>query len=361
MSMPGKTYFRLVAEGQMNDWKTRALSPVLHVASAIYGQVNATTRGLYEKKILKTKRLPIPVISVGNLTWGGSGKTPLVEYLARRIAERAKKPLILMRGYSQDEVEQMKHNLPDTVVAQGKNRYTAGMEALKKQPAHVAILDDGFQHWPLARDLEIVVINALNPFGNRKLIPAGILREPLETLKRVSFVVISHANLIKPQELEDLKIRIRGIAPKAEIAETCLEPLFFYKGDKKLRIPLQKLKNTRVTTLSGVAAPKSFQLLLRSCEIKPTRNFEFTDHHDYTEVELQEIKRVSKSAAVEDIITTEKDFYRCPEKMSRILNPLVLAARLRVISGEARLLERVTRVVEAFGRTGMTPGQQTGA
>ena len=109
MSMPGKTYFRLVAEGQMNDWKTRALSPVLHVASAIYGQVNATTRGLYEKKILKTKRLPIPVISVGNLTWGGSGKTPLVEYLARRIAERAKKPLILMRGYSQDEVEQMKH------------------------------------------------------------------------------------------------------------------------------------------------------------------------------------------------------------------------------------------------------------
>ncbi len=357
MSMPCKTYFRLVAEGQMNDWKTKALTPVLNAAGSIYGQVNAATRGLYEKKILKTARLPIPVISVGNLTWGGSGKTPLVEYLARRIAERGKKPLILMRGYSHDEVEQMKHNLPDTVVAQGKNRYAAGMEALKKQPAHVAILDDGFQHWPLARDLEIVVINALNPFGNRKLIPAGILREPLETLKRVSFVVISHANLIKPQELEDLKIRIRGVAPKGEIAETCLAPLFIYQEDKKVRLPLQKLKNTRVTTLSGVAAPKSFQLLLRSCEIKPTRNFEFTDHHDYTEIELQEIKRVSKTAAVEDIITTEKDFYRCPEKMSRILNPLILAARLRVISGEARLLERVTRVVEAFGRNaGVTHG-----
>lgn len=348
--MPSKTYFRLLAEGHMNDWKSRMLEPVLQTASRVYGGVNAMTRGLYEKRTLKPKRLPIPVISVGNLTWGGSGKTPLVEYLGRRIAERGKKVMVLTRGYSRDEVDQMRNNLQDAAVISGKNRYQAGMEALKKQPAQAAILDDGFQHWPLARDLEIVVVNALNPFGNGRLIPAGILREPLSTLTRASFVVISHSNLIKPQELDALKAKILQEAPKSEIIETCLEPLFFYKSEKKMRIPLQKLRNTRVTTLSGVAAPKSFQLLLRNCEIKPTRNFEFTDHHEYTEDELQEIKRVSQSASVEDIITTEKDFYRCPERMSRILNPLILAARLRVVSGEGRLMERVTRLLEAFGR-----------
>ena len=361
MSMPCKTYFRLVAEGQLNDSTTRVLAPVLKAASFLYGRVNAITRSLYEKRILKPKRLPIPVVSIGNLTWGGSGKTPLVEYVARRITERGKKALILTRGYGQDEVQQMKHNLPETVIAEGKNRYAAGCAALKKQPAHAAILDDGFQHWPLARDLEIVVVNALDPFGSGQLIPAGILREPLTTLSRASFVVVSHANLIKAAELEALKIRLRAAAPKAELVETCLEPLFFYKAEKKIRIPLQKLRNTRVTTLSGVAAPKSFQLLLKNCDIKPTRNFEFTDHHDYSESELQEIKRVSQSAAVEDIITTEKDFYRCPEKMTRILNPLILAARLRVLSGEGRLIERISRLLEAFGtNAAMPPGQQPG-
>lgn len=352
MSTPFKTYFRLLAEGHpLDDWKAAALRPLLSAASVIYGGVNAVTRSLYEKKVLKRSRLPIPVVSVGNLTWGGTGKTPFVEYLARRIVDRGCKPMILTRGYSRDEVEQMKHNLSEAVMAEGKDRYETACRILKTQKAHIAVMDDGFQHWPVIRDLEIVIVNALNPFGNGKVIPAGILREPLEVLDRAAFIVISHSNLVKPEELAALKTRVHAAAPKAEIVETCLEPLFFYKAEKKMRIPLQKLKNTRVATLSGVAAPKSFQLLLKSQQIRTLRNFEFTDHHDYTESELREVKRVSESAAVTDIITTEKDYYRCPEKMAKILDPLILAARLRVLSGEARLLEKVNELLAAGART----------
>ncbi len=351
MSTPFKTYVRLIAEGQpMDDWKVRALRPCLEAAGAFYGALNALTRRLYEKKILKTRQLPIPVVSVGNLTWGGAGKTPFVEYLARRISDRGCKPMILTRGYGRDEVEQMKHHLSETLIVEGKDRYAGACNALKSQTAHIAIIDDGFQHWPLVRDLEIVLVNALNPFGSGKLAPAGILREPLSVLNRAAFVVISHANLIKLEDLEALKAKVRAAAPGAELVETCLEPLFFYKAEKKIRIPLQKLKNSRVTTLSGVAAPKSFQLLLKAQQIKPLRNFEFTDHHDYTESELLEVKRVSESAAVSDIIITEKDYYRCPEKMLKILDPLILAARLRVTSGEGRLLERISRLLEVSAR-----------
>ncbi len=352
MQMSIKTYFRLVAEGKEQGPLAKALSPALCVASAAYEVVNRTGRALYERKIWKGKRLPLPVISVGNLTWGGTGKTPLVEWLARKLTDKGKRPMVLTRGYGADEVNQLRHHMPGILIAEGRDRYARAQAMLREHPADCAVMDDGFQHWPIVRDLEIVVVNALQPFGNRKLLPCGILREPLQVLSRAHVIVLSHVNLIVQAELQALRDEIRKLALKAELVETVLEPLFFYKPEKKLRIPIIKLKNSRVTTISGVASPKSFRLLLQSQQIKPARNFEFNDHHDYSDLELREVRRISELASITDIITTEKDYYRAPKKITEILDPLVLATRLRILSGEGLLHDKINRLWEASAAHG---------
>ncbi len=340
-----RNYFRLLAEDKQQDMFSKALYPVLELGGWFYGKGVETMRFCYEKGMLRRKRLPFPVVSVGNLTWGGTGKTPLVEYLARKISERHRSPLVLTRGYSHDEVEQIKHHLPRVTVGVGKDRWRIANNMKQQHRIDVAILDDGFQHWPIERDVEIVVINALNPFGNEKLIPRGILREPVSILKKAAIVVLSHVNLADPKRVEELKKKISQAAPQALFAESYLEPLFFYRARKRVRVPLQRLKDKRVTTFSGIGTPRSFQILLSKCLMKPVRNFEFEDHHQYTEGDFQEIRRVSDLAGVDEIVTTEKDFYRSQDLISKTLNPLVLATRLRIASGEDILTDRLFRLL----------------
>src|SRR3989338_10124098 len=168
-----KTYFRLLAEDRENGVASKILCPFLYAASLGYGSVVETVQKLYERKILSRKRLPYPVISVGNLTWGGTGKTPIVEYLARKVGELNRTPLILSRGYSHDEIEQLRHNLPRAIFGIGRDRVKASRQITQKEKINVAILDDGLQHWPIERDIEIVAVSGLNPFGNEKLVPRG--------------------------------------------------------------------------------------------------------------------------------------------------------------------------------------------
>ena len=340
-----RNYFRLLAEGRENGMMSHAFHPVLTVAGQVYGAAVGMVRSLYEKKVLPRKRLPFPVISVGNLTWGGTGKTPFVEYLARKIGEQHRTPLLLTRGYSHDEVEQFRHHLPRAVIGVGRDRAAVAEKLTKERRVDVAILDDGLQHWPIERDIEVITLNALNPFGNGQLIPRGILREPVSTLKKAAIIAIAHVNLVKPEELTKLREKIRQVAPSAFLVETYLEPLFFYRAKKRSRLSIDRLKNQRVATFSGVGAPRSFQLLLSRLHLKPVRNFEFADHHMFSETDLKEIKQVSQSGEVDEVITTEKDFYRSRDAIANILDPLVLAVRLRISAGEDVLTERLFRLL----------------
>lgn len=341
-----KNYFRLLAEDKPFDAPSSFLYPILELAAWFYGKGAGLFRVLYEKKVLKREKLPFPVISVGNLTWGGTGKTPFVEYLARRICAYRRVPLVLTRGYSHDEVEALQHHLPTAILGVGKDRAKVAARILsEKKHVDVAVLDDGFQHAALERDLEIVAVNSLNPFGNGKLIPRGILREPVEALKRAAIVMLTHVNLVSEEELKGLKKKIATLAPQAQILETLMEPLFLYRAKTRTRIFLDKMAKKRVTTFAAVGTPRSFQLVLQRANMKTVRNFEFLDHHEYTEKELEQVKQVSLSANAEEIITTEKDFFRSRELISRVLNPLVLAVRLRIVSGEGMLTDRLARLM----------------
>lgn len=345
MSSNMKSYFRRLAQGYEDGPSTAVVKPLLEVASQAYTVGNSIVKSCYDKKMIARKKFKFPVISVGNLTWGGTGKTPFVEYLARRVGERRKIPLVLTRGYSHDEVEQFRHHIPKAVIGVGKDRYKIGVEASTQRNVDIAILDDGLQHWPIERDLDIVMINALDPFGNGKVIPRGILREPMQALGRADMVVISHTNLITKEELNALKNKISDYAPKATLVDSYLEPLFFYRAKKKTRVSLNRLENQKVTTFSGVGTPRSFQMLLTRFNIKPTRNFEFTDHHNYSKKDLAEVQEISIAAGTEEIITTEKDFYRSPQMIADTLNPLILATRLRIASGEDVLSKKLFRLL----------------
>ena len=336
-----KNYFRLLAEDQTVGLGEQFLKPLTAGLSYFYGGGVALLRRLYEGGVLPRKRLPFPVISIGNLTWGGTGKTPLVEYFARRVIERRKTPLVLTRGYGHDEIEQLRAHLPDARIGVGRERYRVARGISRKERIDVAILDDGFQHWNMMRDIEIVTVNALNPFGNGKLFPRGILREPREALRRASIVVLSHVNLVDAQTLTQLREQVHSLAPQSLLAESCLEPLFLYRAKKRSRLAVEQLTSRRVATFSAVGNPRSFQSLLTHSGIKPARNFEFCDHHLFTRAELEEIRRVSEQSEVDEIITTEKDFYRAPELITEILDPLVLVTRLRIASGEEILTDRV--------------------
>ena len=341
-----KNYFRLLAEDKQNDPTSGVLSGLLSLAAWGYGLGVRTFRWLYESKVLPRKRLPYPVISVGNLTWGGTGKTPFVEYLARKIGTHRRVPLVLTRGYSHDEAVELQNHLPSAVIGVGKDRAKVA-ERVRKEKRHVdiAVLDDGLQHQILERDVDIVVINCLNPFGNGKLIPRGILREPLSVLSRAAIIVLTHVNLVSPEELKALKEKIAILAPQAQTVETMMEVLFLYRAKTKVRTPVEKMTGRRVATFAAVGTPRSFQLVLQRFHLKTVRNFEFLDHHEYTKEDLAKIKEVAQSAGAEEIITTEKDFYRSRQLITDMLNPLVLAARLRVVSGEEILTDRLFRLL----------------
>jgi tetraacyldisaccharide 4'-kinase len=341
-----KNYFRLLAEDKQHDAASKVLSVFLFLAAFGYGLGVRVFRWLYEHKILPRKRLPYPVISVGNLTWGGTGKTPFVEYLARKIGIHRRVPLVLTRGYSHDEALELQNHLPAAIIGVGKDRAKVA-ERVKQEKRHVdiAILDDGLQHQALERDVDIVAINSLNPFGNGSLIPRGILREPLTVLKRAAIIVLTHVNLVSPEELKTLKSRIALLAPQAQVVETVMEVLFLYRAKTKVRMAIEKMAGHRVATFAAVGTPRSFQLVLQRFQLKTVRNFEFLDHHEYTKEELLKIKEVAQSAGAEEIITTEKDFYRSRALITEILNPMILAARLRVVSGDEILTDRLFRLL----------------
>lgn len=339
-----RNYFRLLAEDQpyVKNWSW-FWKPILKIASLIYFLGLIIHRLLYKTGILKVKSLPCPVISIGNIVWGGTGKTPIVEYVGRFYLNRRKTPLILMRGYGVDENKQLAKQLPDAKFGVGPDRFQEAEKILKKGPVDVAILDDGFQHWKLKRDLDIVSINVLNPFGNYALIPRGILREPLSSLGRASIVVLTDVNLTPRKELEDLKVKIRSISPKIEFIEAYREPLYFYRPESRERIQVGRLHGQRVTSFSGIGTPRSFQMLLNQIGLRTVRNFEYSDHHHYTDEELKEIVRVKEASESNEVITTEKDFYRCEKSMRHIVKPLILKVRLRLTTGEHILHQFLSR------------------
>jgi len=305
----------------------------LYILSFFYGGI------IFFLRFLKSRRLftfPCRVISVGNITVGGTGKTPLVEYLVEILKEKGFYTAVLSRGYSlgqnlTDEPDMLREKL-DIPVIIDKNRIRGINRALKEYKIDTVILDDGFQQWQIAKNLEIVALDAGNPLGNGWILPAGILREPVSSLKRAQVVVLTKTNF-NPDTTEVKKI-IKRINPAISIFDAEYQPQEFYRlKDPAFKITTpQFFKNRKVVLVCAIANPESFNQIILSLGIKIENTFKFPDHHLYTPKDIEKIKGYCKKKGIELLITTEKDAVKLKKMGIWTENFFVLKIKLNIIN-----------------------------
>jgi len=334
------------------------LKSCLYFLSLIYKLVVEALIFIYR---LKPYRLNCKVISVGNITLGGTGKTSLVALIAKYLKQKGHKVAVLSRGYKRkvtsyklqvtsyktmgDEPYMLKMNLGDVPVVVDTDRIQAAKLAIRDYGVDTVILDDGLQQWRIKKDLEIVTIDATCPFGNRKLIPRGILREPLSSLKRADVFILTKTNL-NPDN-QDIKDLLSSINPQSLIVESTHSPLGFYRlREKDEFLRLEALKGEAVTLISGIADPDSFENLIASLGINIGLAFRFPDHHNYSKEELDRVIKNSKDKNIGTIITTEKDAARIRslQLTAYSLQLLYLRIELKMTKDEQGFYNRLLRL-----------------
>jgi tetraacyldisaccharide 4'-kinase len=285
--------------------------------AAPYGLVVGCRNAAYELGLLPTNQAPIPVLSVGNLTLGGTGKTPLVAWLARAAAAHGVRPAIVSRGYGaargerSDEAAELAILLPAVPHVANRDRI-AGVREAAAAGAEIALLDDGFQHRRLARDLDIVAVDATDPFGCGHLFPRGLLRESLAGLTRAHAVVLTRAAAVDARRRSD----IRRILTKA--CRGGLPPVWVEATHRPVRLrsatsdtqPLERLAGARIAAFAGIGNPAAFRTSLANLGVTLVGFRPFPDHHAYTTADLAAIRDWATGLHADLVVTTLKDLVK---------------------------------------------------
>ena len=292
----------------------------------------------------------VPVISIGNLTTGGTGKTPMVRYVAQWLRDCGIRVTLLSRGYGaeqgkpNDEALELERRLPDVPHLQNPRRVESATVAVEEFAAQMLLLDDGFQHRFLARDLDIVLIDATCPFGFSNLLPAGLLREPVSSLARADFVIITRTDRVDTDTLANIRTVIRNAnaqIPMAEFAHN-VEGLENYSGTV---IPCSELVGKKVLMFSGIGNHEAFRQLLTSQGIQIAGELEFKDHHHFDREDIESIVKQAQQYSVDAIICTMKDLVKIQVDRLRNVPLWALSVGLTPTVGKAELDQALGRIV----------------
>lgn len=316
---------------------------VLFLASIVYWIAILTRRLLYLLGIFRSRRVPLRVVSVGNLTLGGTGKTPFVIWLANLLeAELKKSTVVLIRGYGWDEQAMLKKSLPDIPILVGQDRAKSAHKAVRLYGSQYAVLDDGFQHWELDRDLDIVLIDSRNPFGNGRLFPRGVLRETKRALRRADVAVFTKTDMKRPG-LELVKDEVRGINPGILILEATHKPSHIYDPKARKDRDLSFLTGTRVVLVSSIGDPSYFEETVKGLGASVLDHAVFNDHHDYKSKDVDKILKICGAKAPDFMVTTEKDavkFARMSFSFGKT-TMMTLVIRMDITGGREQLIDRL--------------------
>ena len=320
-----------------SDRRTGILSfeSLLHGLSVPYIGAVRLRQWLYGRGVLKTKRLPCKVVSVGNITAGGTGKTPMATYVARLVWRLGHDVAVVSRGYggsagkkggivsngreilmgpgeAGDEPYMMASNLNGIPVIVGRDRFEAGMTAIRNFGTHVIVLDDGFQRIQLARDINIVLLDATRPLGNGFVLPRGPLREPISALSRADIFVLTRCDA----ELSAGSKHITKMAGDKPIFQTAHVPFVketvFPEGTPR---NVESLLGRRVFAFSGIAENSQFRRTVESFGCHVSGFMGFPDHHPYADGDLAAIRDAAAASGAESVLTTEKDHVRIADRM----------------------------------------------
>ena len=317
-----------------------------------YGLTVRVRNGLYRAGLRRGLSAGAPVISVGNITAGGTGKTPFTAWLARLLVIHKMHPAILSRGYGRhretgvdDENRMLERLAPDVPVVVDADRMRGARTALREHRPDVLLLDDGFQHRRIARDLDLVLIDAVWPFGAGHLLPRGLLREPLKELARADFLTVTRADLIGRERLTAIKERLRELAPEAPIAcaGTVVRGVRPVRSDGGEALGADYLQSRRWAAFCGIGNPEGFRLTLERAGCQVGLSMVFADHEPYTRRQVGEVLDRARAAGCERIITTEKDAVKVAPLLRRLVAPHLYALRteLEFTEGAAELTAAV--------------------
>jgi tetraacyldisaccharide 4'-kinase len=309
-------HYEEVLSGRRRTIGAALLRSALRIAEVPYGAAVRSRNGRYDALRAPIHRVEVPVISVGNLTTGGSGKTPMVEWLARWFVNRNVHAGIVSRGYRSrpgrpnDEARELARRLPDVPHVQQPDRVAAARAAIADHDCQVLLLDDGFQHRRLHRDLDLVLLDALEPFGFGHLLPRGLLREPVSSLSRADAVILTRADIVSAERKAAIRNLVRRHAPRAAWIEAAHRPLVLANASGHER-EIAWLRGRRVAAFCGIGNPRAFELTLAQCGCHVAEMRAFPDHHDYLHADIDSLARwVRSQSDIEAVVCTEKDLVK---------------------------------------------------
>jgi tetraacyldisaccharide 4'-kinase len=363
--------------------RANALKFVLGGFSRLYERAVQIRLGLYRRRILRPQELGCPVVSVGNLTVGGTGKTPVAEMLARELQRRGRRVAILSRGYKSvprpfmqrlrnklfkhrdlfpprivsdgqevlldsrragDEPHMLAKNLPGVCVLVDKDRVKSGLHALRHFDSDILLLDDGLQYQRLRHGIDVVLIDRQSPFGNERLLPRGTLREPPANLSRASYIIVTKSG---PEPDEALLARLRTLNRTAAIIECSHAPRHWEDLKTGVKFPLGHLRGRHVGALSGIARPESFEEGVRQLGAVVEVSKAFADHHRFTKKEILRFLEWCDRRSLDALVTTEKDAVRFPAIDQPQVPMLFLRVEIEILRGGSHWEELLSRLAAA--------------
>lgn len=356
-----------VMSGEARGPGAAAARALLGAVEPAYGLAIRARNGMFERGWRRSFPLGRPTVCVGNITTGGTGKTPMVMWTVRQLQSLGARPAVLLRGYGQDETLELAAGLPGVTVHAGADRVASAQAVLEGEPQTTAfVLDDGFQHRRARRDVDLVLVDATRPFGFGHLLPRGLLREPLAALRRASGVIVTRADQVDAAALAKVDAQVQRVTGRPPIAHAAQRwgRLMEAKGGADVERPVAELKGMRVLGVSGLGNPANFERAMHEAAGTVVGHLQFGDHHAYTPANLRDIFERAAAERVDAVLTTQKDWVKWAPTLEAaggpevpgvpVLRPIVEVAYFDGAEAVVTLLREMLNRASANGE----PGQE---
>ena len=317
------------------------LKALLFFLSLFYALVTRIRNSAFDHGWLLCTKLPVPTIALGNITTGGTGKTPAAIFVIQKLVTLSpRKPVLISRGYGNDETRLFHDVLPEIPHVINSKRVLAGKEAIRQYGTNIClVLDDAFQHRYIHRDLEIVLVDATNPLGFGYTLPRGFLREPAIGLARADLIIITRSDMLSLSELAKLSETLQNYSSAPQI-QAVHAPIGFRNLYTNEKMNLGSLKGKKLLALSAIGNPQSFIYSLQKSHISLMSQLNFSDHHHYTTQDIQRIEQHCLSIKSEGIVTTAKDAVKLSKLSPFSVPAWIMDIAFQITQGE-ELLEKM--------------------
>lgn len=350
--MRESAYIKLIS-GQNKGWFARLLRCALSSLVPVYGLVICLRNLLYDRRLKPVQQLSVPVISVGNITTGGTGKTPTVAWLVKWLQSHGLQPAILSRGYQDldgqgnDEKRLLDQLCPGVPHLQNRDRVAGGQALLKTTNSNVIVLDDGFQHRRLSRDIDLVLIDALNPWGYGHLLPRGLLREPLSGLRRAHVILLTRCDQVPSERVQAIMSHLAKLGD-CKISTSRFTPTGLVNASG-MHISFESVNGKRTCSFAGIGNPDGFRRTLAGVGlvVSDQRFQVFPDHHHYTPPNFAALEHWAREQNAECLITTRKDLVKINVDKIGCIPLWAVDIELEFLDAEAHVAEALSALFAA--------------